>query len=57
MPMGVLLMNSSAQKLLRPADAGPPEGQLLADIAPPLAGLVGPGPMRASFNTPRAANC
>jgi two-component system, NtrC family, nitrogen regulation sensor histidine kinase NtrY len=40
---GVLLMNSSAQKLLRPADAGPPEGQLLADIAPPLAGLVGPG--------------
>jgi two-component system nitrogen regulation sensor histidine kinase NtrY len=36
-------MNSSAQKLLRPADAGPPEGQLLADIAPPLAGLVGPG--------------
>jgi two-component system nitrogen regulation sensor histidine kinase NtrY len=38
----VLLMNSSAQKLLRPADAGPPEGHPLADIAPQLAGLVGP---------------
>lgn len=39
----VLLMNSSAQKLLRPADAGPPEGHSLADIAPQLAGLVAPG--------------
>jgi two-component system nitrogen regulation sensor histidine kinase NtrY len=38
----VLLMNSSAQKLLRPADAGPPEGHALGDIAPQLAGLVGP---------------
>ncbi|WP_241126969.1 sensor histidine kinase [Novosphingobium terrae] len=38
----VLLMNPSAQKLLRPADAGPPEGRPLAEIAPQLAGLVGP---------------
>jgi two-component system, NtrC family, nitrogen regulation sensor histidine kinase NtrY len=39
----VLLMNSSAQKLLRPAGTAPPEGQILAEIAPPLAGVVGPG--------------
>jgi two-component system nitrogen regulation sensor histidine kinase NtrY len=40
---GVLLMNSSAHKLLLPADAEPPMGQALADIAPQLAGLVKPG--------------
>ncbi|MDE1914502.1 MAG: HAMP domain-containing protein [Sphingomonadales bacterium] len=39
----VLLMNSSAQKLLRPADSGPPEGRALAEFAPQLAGLVTPG--------------
>lgn len=37
---GVLLMNSSAQKLLLPHDAIPPVGQPLTEIAPQLASLV-----------------
>jgi two-component system nitrogen regulation sensor histidine kinase NtrY len=40
---GVLLMNSSAQKLLLPAGAQPPIGLPLAAIVPQLAGLVVPG--------------
>ena len=40
---GVLLMNSSAQKLLMPQGAEPPIGLPLGGIAPQLAGLVAPG--------------
>ena len=39
----VLLMNSSAQKLLLGRDGAPPVGWRIADIAPPIAAMIGNG--------------